>query len=425
MNILERDNIMFKNIIGYNHIKNELVRIIDCINNVEKYKKLGIKIPKNLLLHGEPGVGKTLFANAFVNALNRNKYIIRKDMPNGKFVEYINKTVKEAIDNQPSVILFDDIDKFSNNDDDHKNSDEFIVVQSLIDDCKNKDVYFVATANDLEDMPDSLLRAGRFDCKILVHNPTINDSISIIKHYLSDKMVDKNIDYEEIAKILNGGSCALLETVINEAGLYAGYKNDSLIRNEDIIKACLRVLYGDTENLDEMSDEKLKVASIHEAGHALVSEILEPQSVNLVTVSNYFGSKGGITSITRNENYWMNIKYRENCIMTLLAGKAAIEIILNRLDTGATNDLERVRRILSSMHNDYLANNFNYVGGRVVSDNAMAIGETWIRQKMEDYYNKTKKILFNNKDKLEKLYKLLMDKKVLLQKDITNVIEEK
>ncbi len=414
----------FESIIGYESIKRELERIIDCINNREKYEKLGIKIPKNLLLHGEPGVGKTLFADAFINSLNRNKYIIRKDMPNGRFVEQMNKTVKEAIENQPSVVLFDDLDKFSNNDYMHVNSDEFIVVQSLIDLCKYKDVYFVVTANNLHDMPESLLRAGRFDCKIYVHNPSLKDAISIIKHYLSDKMVDKNVDYEEIAKILNGGSCALLETVINEAGLYAGYKNDSLIRNEDIIKACLRVLYDDTENLDEMSDEKLKVASIHEAGHALVSELLEPQSVNLVTVSNYFGSKGGLTSITQNENYWMNIKYRENRIMTLLAGKAAIEIILNRLDTGATNDLERVTRILSSMHNDYLANNFNYAC-RGMSQNAMEISETWIRQKMEDYYNKTKEILFNNKDKLEKLYKLLMNKKVLLQKDITKVIEDK
>ena len=81
----------FNNIIGYNHIKNELNRIIDCINNRDKYERLGVKIPKNLLLHGEPGVGKTLFANAFINALNRNRYIIRKDMPDGKFVEYLKK----------------------------------------------------------------------------------------------------------------------------------------------------------------------------------------------------------------------------------------------------------------------------------------------------------------------------------------------
>ena len=422
MNILERDNNMFDNIIGYNHIKNELVRIIDCINNVEKYKKLGIKIPKNLLLHGEPGVGKTLFANAFVNALNRNKYIIRKDMPNGKFVEYINKTVKEAIDNQPSVILFDDIDKFSNNDDDHKNSDEFIVVQSLIDDCKNKDVYFVATANDLDDMPDSLLRAGRFDCKILVHNPTINDSISIIKHYLSDKMVDKNIDYEEIAKILNGRSCALLETVINEAGLFAGYKNDNLIRKDDIIRACLRVIYNECESVDEMSKERIEIASIHEAGHALVSEILEPQSVNLVTISNYFGDKGGITAINQNENYWMDIKYRENRIMVLLAGRAATEIILNRLDCGARNDIDEARSILEDIHNGLYANNFNYYEEYGVSDKAKEIGEAWVKQKLNDYYNKKKEIVFNNKNTLEKLYKSLINKKKILKKDIKKIM---
>ena len=293
----------FENIIGYNYVKNELNRIIDCINNKEKYEKLGVKIPKNLLLHGEPGVGKTLFANAFINALNRNKYIIRKDMPDGKFVEYIKATVKEAINNQPAVILLDDMDKFSNNDDNYRNSDEFIVVQSLIDDCKEKDIYFVATANSLDNIPDSLLREGRFDCKIEIENPTIKDSTKIIEHYLKDKKVDKNINYEEIAKLLDGGSCALLETIINEAGLYAGYDNNETIKKKDIIRACLRVIYEAPENDNEIPQERLEVVAYHEAGHALISEILEPGSVNLLTIENYFSNKGGITSSTQNENY--------------------------------------------------------------------------------------------------------------------------
>ena len=162
----------FENIIGYEHIKNELERIIDCINNKEKYEKLGVKVPKNLLLYGEPGLGKTLFAKAFLNALNRNKYIIRKNKPDGDFVNDVNRIITDAMNNTPSVVLLDDLDKFSNNDDDHKNSDEFVVVQTFIDDCKDKDVYFIATANSLRDMPDSLLRVGRFDCKIEVESPS-------------------------------------------------------------------------------------------------------------------------------------------------------------------------------------------------------------------------------------------------------------
>ncbi len=411
----------FENIIGYNYIKKELNRIIDCINNREKYEKLGIKIPKNLLLHGVPGVGKTLFATNFINALNRKKYIIRKNMPDGKFVEYLKNQVNDAMNNEPAVVLLDDIDKFSNNDDSHVNSDEFIVIQSLIDDCKNKDVYFIATANRLREMPDSLLRAGRFDNRIRIKEPTLNDSAEIIKHYLKDKKVDKDINYLEIAKLLDGGSCALLETIINEAGLYAGYNDDELIRKNDIVRACLRVIYDAPLSDEEISKERLEVVAYHEAGHALVSEILEPGSVNLLTIDNYFSNKGGITSSTMNENYWYNISYMENRITVLLAGKAATELTFNRIDVGAGSDLDRASDILSRFCNDYYANDFN-IFSRDHSDTNKNKGEGWISLKMKEFYNKARSILFENKDKLDKLSKELMDKKVLLQDDINNLI---
>ena len=411
----------FENIIGYTYVKNELNRIIDCINNKDKYEKLGVKIPKNLLLHGEPGVGKTLFANAFINSLNRNKYIIRKDMPDGKFVEFIKSTIKEAINNQPAVILLDDMDKFSNNDESHRNSDEFIVVQSLIDDCKDKDVYFIATVNSLRDMPESLIREGRFDCRIEIEKPSSKDAAKIVEHYLKDKKIDKDINYDEIAKLLDGGSCALLETIINEAGLYAGYDNNALIKKKDIIRACLRVIYNAPENDNEIPRERLEVVAYHEAGHALVSEILEPGSVNLLTIENYYSNKGGLTSSTQNENYWYNIGYMENRIMVLLGGKAATELQFNRLDVGAGQDIDRAGRIINRICNDYYANSFNTFN-RDYSDTSKLKGEEWIREKLQEYYNKAKDILFNNKDKLDNLANELMDKKVLLQEDINKII---
>ena len=251
----------FTKVIGYDHIKNELERIIDVINNKSKYEKLGVTIPKGLLLYGEPGLGKSLTAKCFVDSLNVNKYIIRKNKPDGEFVNQIRETINEAIEKAPSVVLLDDIDKFSNGDQEHRNTDEFIVVQTLIDDAKDKDVYFIATANEIGDMPKSLLRAGRFDTNIEFDYPTVEDAKLIIEHYLENKVVAKDVDSEEIAKIITGKSCAVLETVMNEAGLYAGYNNKKEISMDDIIDALLRVIYDSPKDIKGKSEYSNKIAA--------------------------------------------------------------------------------------------------------------------------------------------------------------------
>ena len=395
----------FKNIIGYNHIKKELTKIIDCINNREKYEKLGVQIPKNLLLFGEPGLGKTLFANEFINALNRNKYVIRKNRPDGEFVNDLNKIITEAMNNAPSVVLLDDIDKFSNNDDRHQNTDEFIVIQSLIDDCKNKDVYFVATANSLDDMPSSLIRSGRFSNKIEFEAPILEDAVLIIKHYLSDKCIDDDVDYDEIARILSGNSCALLESIINEAGIYAGFNNHEKINMDDILKACLRIIYNAPEGSNK-TDYEYEVAAYHEAGHALISELLEPGSVNLVTIANYFGGKGGVTAHTPNKNYWVDFTKMENRIMMLLGGKAAIDVKFNKPDVGRFFD-------------DYLIDNFNlspYDG----SSEGKYHQEKWMASKLVYYYDKCKQMIFDNRNLLDKIANALIINKTINR----NIIKE-
>ena len=407
----------FENIIGYEHIKLELSKIIDCINNRDKYEKLGVKIPKNLLLHGQPGLGKTLFANAFIKALNRNKYIIRKNMPDGQFVNEINRIITEAMNNQPSVILLDDIDKFSNGDDKHRNTDEFVVVQSFIDDCKDLDVYFIATANDLEDMPSSLLRAGRFSNRIEFEAPRLEDAVLIIKHYLSEKCVDNDVDYEEIARILEGRSCALLESILNEAGIYAGFNNQDKISMSDIIKASLRIIYNAPEDLGDKTEFELKCAAYHEAGHTLISELLELGSVNLVTVANYFGNKGGLTAHTPDKDYWSDISKMENRVKMLLAGKAATEIIFNKVDVGCSSDLSRAKSILDRFYDDYGMDSFNFSMYRGSSE-GLYNKERWITSKLVEFYDETKKLLFDNKDLLIKIANELINKKTITRTDI-------
>jgi cell division protease FtsH len=411
----------FENIIGYDHIKAELERLIDCINNKEKYEKLGVKIPKNLLLYGDPGLGKTLFAKSFINALNRKQYIIRKNKPDGEFVNDINKTITEAMENAPSVVLLDDIDKFSNNDDDHKNSDEFVVVQTFIDDCKDKDVFFIATANDLRDMPQSLLRAGRFSNQIEFESPTVSDAAIIIKHYLSDKKVAEDVDCEEIARILDGRSCAVLESIMNEAGLFAGYNNRELITMDDIIKALLRLIYEAPEQMDAKTPLQLETAAYHEAGHALVSELLEPDSVNLVTVANYFGHKGGVTSQTMNKDYWCDFTKMENRVLVLLAGKAATDIMFNRVDIGCGSDLGRATRIVDRFYEDYGVCDLHYTyheSGNAVRDNK----DSWIHQRLVDYYNKSKELIHNNLDSLKRIAEKLKEDKTIVRSELKKIL---
>ena len=411
----------FENIIGYEHIKYELEKIIDCINNKDKYEKLGVKIPKNLFLYGPAGVGKTLFAKNFINSLNRNKYILRKNKPDGEFVNEINKVITEAMSNTPSVVLLDDLDKFSNNDETHRNSDEFIVIQSFMDQCNDKDVYFVATANSIRDMPQSLLRAGRFSTRIEFENPTLNDAKLIIEHYLKDKCVDKNVDYEEIARILEGGTCALLEDVINEAGLIAGFNDKEIIEMDDIIKASLRVIYDAPENFDDKTKVQLETAAYHEAGHALAAELLEPGSVNLVSIANYFGGKGGLTSQTNDENYWCDFNKMANRVYVLLAGKAATDVIFNKYDVGCASDLGRARRLLSRFYEDFGIADFRETR-RESGPKALDCKDEWVAKQMMEYYEKTKELLYNNKEKLVKLANYLISNKIIIRKDIKQIL---
>lgn len=177
----------FDKIIGYEDVKAELIRLCDVIKNGEKYKALGVAPIGGLLLDGDPGVGKTLMANCFIKESGRKAYVCRKNKPDGEFVNEIKNTFFEAMENAPSIILLDDMDKFANEDNYHINAEEYVTVQSCIDEVKGKDVFVLATTNGTENFPKSLLRAGRFDTMIEVKAPEGKDAVDIVKYYLSMK----------------------------------------------------------------------------------------------------------------------------------------------------------------------------------------------------------------------------------------------
>ena len=425
----ERNMKEFKKVIGYEDVKIELERIVDMMINPDKYSKLGVTTTRGLLLYGDPGVGKTLMAKCLIKASKRKAYTVRKDIPDGEFVKYIKETFEKAKKTAPSIVFLDDMDKFANGDRKHRNTEEFVTIQSCIDDVKEFEVFVLATANDLDCVPESLLRAGRFDKNILVKNPTGVNAAKIVKHYLKKKKVDKDLDYAEIVRFLDGRSCAALETVINEAGVYSGYEGRDFISNEDIIRSFMRVVYDAPENIDDTDCKFLRNISVHEAGHAVVGEILEPGSVSFITVKKHDSSTRGFTSLNNNDDYFYDISFMENRIITLLAGKAATEIVYGKPDVGCTEDIERAISILFRFVNDYGVFGFSYCAGEKFDDNisskeVYSQQATIIQSQMDKYYQRARKILIDNRDFLERLTVLLEEKKTITYKDIQKVKTE-
>lgn len=191
----------FDKIIGYASasIKKELQQISDTLKKIEAYDKLGVTAPKGLLIYGEPGVGKSLMASAVIKESGRKVFCCRKDSPNGDFVKKIKGTFDKAEQNAPSIVYLDDMDKFANGDERHPDAEEYVTVQSCIDEVRGKQVFVLATANNIRCLPHSLRRMGRFDRMIEVEAPRGQDAVKIIAHYLKSKIFIDEVDPAVIA----------------------------------------------------------------------------------------------------------------------------------------------------------------------------------------------------------------------------------
>ena len=413
----------FESIIGYRAIKLELSRILDQLINPEKYAALGVTEPHGLLLHGAPGVGKSTLANCFVESCNRNAYICRKDKSNGDFVDEIVRIFDEAEKNAPSVILLDDLDKFANEDERRRDTEEFVTVQSCIDKVKDKQVFVVATANNLKKLPESLIRAGRFDSVLFLRCPEGKDAEDIVAYYLSKKPFVSDLDVKKISRLLQGRSCAELETVVNQAGVYAALDGREQVEMKDMIKAILRIIFKAPESFEEDA-RALPLVACHEAGHALVAELLEPGSVNLVTALNHDSFAAGVASIHRDELYFYSKQMMETRVMYLLAGKAATEICYGVVDTGANSDLTRAFDIVHRFVDDYCSYGFNkFVFSSSPSDEVLDRRDSRVATEMENYYNKVRQLLVENRAKLDAITKRLVEEKTLLGDQVQEILK--
>ncbi len=422
----------FEKIIGYEAIKKELAQISDVLANKEAYERLGVSSPRGLLLHGDPGVGKTLMASAVIKASGRKAFTCRKNSPNGDFVKKIKKTFKDAAEAAPSIVLLDDMDKFANGDDRHPDAEEYVTVQSCIDEIKGKEVFVLATANSLRALPRSLKRAGRFDRVIEVNNPRGEDAVKIIEHYIKGKKFVGDMDAVTVARIMDGRSCAELETVINEAGLYAGFERSEEITMDHFMRACLHTIHDvpnevlcessfDTD-LSNGDDPRTRVV-YHEAGHATIAEVLNPGSVTLISAYCRDGESGGFTSYYRG-GFSGSAERQQSHILGSLGGMAALEQKFGIIDTGASGDLDQAFRSTWNLVTENClcgfhlhSNSFDDSGDLKAKQEQMAAAE------IERFYRKVKEILSKNRELFEAIAGELSIKGVLTAADIRRIKE--
>ena len=414
----------FDKIIGYKSVKNELLQIIDVIKNREIYDNLGAKLTKGVLLHGIPGLGKTLIANAFIEESGLKAYTIRRNKGNDDFIALITNTFEEAKKNAPCIIFLDDMDKFANEDGDHPDAQEYVAVQSGIDNVKGYDVFVIATTNNVRKLPDSLIRFGRFDRRIDLKPPTDEDTKKIIRFYLKDKKISKDIDIEDLAKMMSYSSCADLETVLNEASIHAGYFRKKAVDMEDIVYAVLRKQYNTPDNYERKSAEDLKRTAIHEAGHTVVAEILNEGSIGLVSLrSSGNDDRGGFIHRCKEDKLW----YYD--MIVGLAGKAAVELYYaESVADGCETDMEKVYKYIRYHVVESGSCGLSHVGHYDwqywgPEDSTVSVSDAVIHAEMERYYLKAKEIIIKNREFFENIVDMLMLKETLVQSDIKKIRE--
>ena len=411
----------FDKVIGYEDLKAELIRICDVVKNPEKYARLGVCMPRGIMLWGEPGLGKSLMAQCFIEESGCKSFIIRKDKPNGALVNVIRDTFDKAKSQGRTVVFLDDLDKFANEDNQHPDAEEYVAVQACIDACKESDVFVIATANDKHCLPDSLLRSGRFDKVIEMECPKGEDAVKVITYYLSQKKHMEEVDAVEIARIMDGHSCADLETVVNEAGIYAGFEGRSSITQQDLLRACKRMIFNAPEHVIIENYGYERIIAIHEAGHALIAEVLDPGSVNFVSICGYEGGYGGVTNTYMENDYEKTVEQMERNVIRKLAGKAATELLLGLVDAGCGEDLMEAFRAVNRLADDLCAYGFDTFIRGEASQVLLVKKENIVSMQINKYYQQAKKILTENRAFLDALIEALLTKKTLTQRDIREI----
>ena len=360
-----KNKVNFADVAGADEEKEELAEVVDFLKNPKKYSALGAKIPKGILLHGAPGTGKTLLAKAVAGEAGVPFFSISGSDFVEMFVGVGASRVRDLFDsakkNSPCIVFIDEIDAVGR----HRGAGmgggheerEQTRIQLLVEMDgfgPNEGVIVIAATNRVDILDPALLRPGRFDRRVSVARPDIKGRADILKVHAKNKPFEDDVDLKEIAKITPGYTGADLANLLNEAALLAARRNAKKISKADVSEAVFKVMVGPEKKSRVITDKEKRLTAFHEAGHAIVLRtVSETEHVERVSIIPA-GGAGGYTAHKPDEDiYYTTKKQLIDSIMISLGGRAAEQIILGEISTGASSDLQHCNGIAREMITRY------------------------------------------------------------------------
>ena len=431
--------ITFDNVAGLKEEKEELAEIVDFLKEPKKFKDMGARIPKGILLVGGPGTGKTLLAKAVAGEAKVPFFSISGsdfvEMFVGVGASRVRDLFEEAKKLNPCIVFIDEIDAVGRqrgaglgggHDEREQTLNQLLVEMDGFG--TNENIIVMAATNRPDILDPALLRPGRFDRQVVVGEPDVKAREEILRLHAKGKPFVESVDFKVIAKNTSGFSGADLENMVNESALLAARKNKKQIDMIDIEEALVKVMMGPEKRSKVISDKDKKLTAYHEAGHAIVSRFLKNHdTVHQISIIPR-GMAGGYTMYKPNEDktYASKLEMEEH-IVSLLGGRVAEKLVLDDISTGASNDIERASKIARNMVTRYgmsdklgpitfgvsqeevfLGRDFG--SQRNYSEKVASEIDEEVKRIITTAYDKAEQLLKENMDKLHKTAELLLEK---------------
>ncbi len=448
-----KNKVTFKNVAGLVEEKEELEEEVEFLRNPKKYLEMGARIPKGILLVGGPGTGKTLLAKAVAGEANVPFFSISGsdfvEMFVGVGASRVRDLFAEAKSNSPCIIFIDEIDAVGRHrgagvggghDEREQTLNQLLVEMDGFS--TNESIIIMAATNRPDILDPALLRPGRFDRQIVVHEPDIKAREEILLLHSSTKPFVQGIDFKVIAKNTAGFTGADLENMVNEATLLAARKNKKKVDLSDIEEATIKVMMGPEKRSKVISDKERKLTAYHEAGHAVVSKFLPTHdTVHQISIIPR-GMAGGYTMYRPNEDKSYKSKSEMNeHIVSLLGGRVAEQLVLDDISTGASSDIERASKIARNMVMKYgmseklgpisfgetseevfLGKDMNT--RRNYSEKVAAEIDEEVKNIINRAYVYAERLLKENLDKLHKVSEILLEKEKMGAEEFEAIFSE-